>query len=63
MATLIKGTTGLNIDTSNPVDFPRSDDEKVRDFGNIWKVGIRTGNARLFYRINLQPGPLRFNRF
>ena len=51
-----KGITGLGIDTSDGFHFPRNDDGKVRDFGDIWKVVINTntGVAKLRWRKNLE---------
>ena len=46
---------GLGLDTSNDRRFPKDEDGKVRDFGDLWKVVIRNGNARFVYRVNLQP--------
>ena len=46
---------GLGLDTSNDNRFPKDEDGKVRDFGDLWKVVIRNGNARFVYRVNLQP--------
>ena len=46
---------GLGIDTSDAEDFPRNGDGKVRDFGDVWKLVLRNGKARLIYRRNLQP--------
>ena len=59
-----KGITGLGIDTSSDIDFPRNEKGKVRDFGDIWKVVIntRTGVARLAWRKNLEFGKLRIQR-
>ena len=59
-----KGITGLGIDTSSDIDFPRNSKGKVRDFGDIWKVVIntRSGKARLAWRKNLEFGRLRVKR-
>lgn len=59
-----KDITGLGIDTSSDIDFPRNSKGKVRDFGDIWKVVIntRTGIARLAWRKNLEFGRLRVKR-
>lgn len=46
---------GLGLDTSNDNRFPKDEDGKVRDFGDLWKVVIRNGQARFVYRVNLQP--------
>ena len=46
---------GLGLDTSNDNRFPKDEDGKVRDYGDLWKVVIRNGNARFVYRVNLQP--------
>ena len=48
-------SAGLGLDTSNDRRFPKDEDGKVRDFGDLWKVVIRNGNARFVYRVNLQP--------
>ncbi len=48
--------TGLGLLTdSDPSShrFPKRDDGKVRDFGDIWKVSIRNGVAKFRYRVNL----------
>ena len=45
---------GLGLDISNDRRFPKNG-SKVRDFGDLWKVVIRNGNARFVYRVNLQP--------
>lgn len=58
--------TGLGLDTGNTVEgtgnpdrFPKNDDGKVRDFGDIWKVVItRKGEVRFVSRVNLQPSRL-----
>ncbi len=49
----------LGIDTSDGGDFPRDDDGKVRDFGDLWKVVIKNDEAKLRWRKNLQPVRLR----
>ena len=46
---------GLGLDTDNDNRFPKDEDGKVRDYGDLWKVVIRNGNARFVYRVNLQP--------
>lgn len=54
--------TGLGLDTGNTVAgtgdadfFPKDEDGKVRDFGDVWKVVIkRNGNINIRYRLNLQ---------
>ena len=47
---------GLGLDTSNDRRFPKDEDGKVRDFGDIWKVLVYpNGEARFAYRVNLQP--------
>ncbi len=46
---------GIGIDTSDTSDFPRDEDGKVRDFGDLWKVVIKNGNVRFKWRRNLQP--------
>jgi len=50
-----EASTGLGLDTANDRRFPKDDDDKVRDFGDLWKVVIRNGQARFVYRVNLQP--------
>lgn len=50
---------GLGIDTSSGRKFPRDEDGKVRDFGDLWKVIIKDGQAYFQWRINLQPVGLR----
>ena len=46
---------GLGLNTDNDNRFPKDEDGKVRDYGDLWKVVIRNGNARFVYRMNLQP--------
>lgn len=47
--------TGLGLDTDDADAFPKDEDGKVRDFGDLWKVVIkRNGDVRLRYRLNLQ---------
>ena len=41
--------------------FPKDEDGKVADFGDIWKVTVRNGEARFNYRVNLQPKALRIS--
>jgi len=48
----------LNINTDDPFDFPK-DGEKVADFGDLWKIQIRDGEAKFKSRINLQPTKLK----
>ena len=55
---------GLGLDTSNDRRFPKDEDGKVRDFGDVWKVVVYpNGQARLAYRVNLQPKALFVNNF
>lgn len=56
-----KEITGLGMDTSSNIDFPKDSKGKVRDYGDIWKVVIntRTGKARLAWRKNLGFSQLR----
>ena len=55
---------GLGLDTSNDHRFPKDEDGKVRDFGDVWKVVVYpNGKARLAYRVNLQPKALFVNDF
>lgn len=49
---------GLGLDTSSDRRFPKDEDGKVRDFGDIWKVKIRNGEAQFVWRKNLQPAGL-----
>ena len=57
-------TLGLGLDTSDDRRFPKDEDGKVRDFGDIWKVVIYpNGKARFAYRVNLQPKALFVNNF
>lgn len=47
---------GLGLDTSDDRRFPKAEDGKVRDFGDVWKVVIRpNGSVRFGYRVQLQP--------
>lgn len=39
--------------------FPKNDDNKVADFGDVWKVVIRNGVAKFRYRVNLDTDRLR----
>ncbi len=55
MGTPDKGCDGLGLDTSDDDRFPKDEDGKVRDFGDLWKVVVRDGQARFVYRVNLQP--------
>ncbi len=54
---------GLNIDTSDNGDFPKDTrpgkEGKVRDYGDVWKIIIRNGEAKFKWRKNLQPTRLR----
>ena len=57
-------TLGLGLNTDNDRRFPKDEDGKVRDFGDIWKVVIYpNGEARFAYRVNLQPKALFVNNF
>lgn len=51
----------LTDDDASSNRFPKDDDGKVADFGDIWKVTIRNGEARFNYRVNLQPKALRIS--
>lgn len=54
--------TGLGLDTGNTTPgtgnadfFPKDEDGKVRDFGDVWKIVIRrNGDIKLRSRLNLQ---------
>ena len=50
---------GLGLDVSDDDAFPKDEDGKVRDFGDVWEVVIKNGEARLKRRVNLQPVRLR----
>ena len=54
---------GLNIDTSDNGDFPKDtrpgNEGKVRDYGDVWKIVVRNGEAKFKWRKNLQPTRLR----
>ncbi len=51
---------GIGIDTSDPANFPRDEDGKVRDFGDLWKVVVKNGEAKFKWRKNFQPTKLTF---
>ena len=49
----------LTDDSPSTRRFPKDEDDKVRDFGDIWKVLVYpNGDARFVYRVNLQPKAL-----
>lgn len=51
---------GLGLDTTDAGRFPKDDDGKVRDYGDIWKIALdRHGDVRFMYRQNLQPSRLK----
>ncbi len=52
-------------DTGNPDRFPKDDEGKVENFGDIWKVVIkRNGEVKFKYRVNLQqPEKLKIDNF
>ena len=50
---------GLGLDTSDADAFPKDEDGKVRDFGDLWFVEIKRGRVKLKERINLQPVELK----
>ena len=59
---------GLGLDTSSDRRFPRDEDGKVRDFGDIWKVVIYPQangefTTRFAYRVNLQPKRLSVSNY
>lgn len=49
--------TGLGLLTDNEPGshrFPKDEDGKARDYGDVWKVVIRNDSARFIYRVNLE---------
>ena len=48
------------VDTCNQNRYPINSRFKVRDFGDLWKVILRSGQAEFVYRSNLQPRTLDF---
>lgn len=56
--TFYKILTGLGIDSGSEVTdeglFPKGDDGKISTFGDIWKIEIKKGVARVKWRKNLQ---------
>ncbi|MBX2825162.1 MAG: histidine phosphatase family protein [Gammaproteobacteria bacterium] len=47
---------GLGLDIDNDSRFPKDDEGKVRDFGDLWKIVLLpNGEAKFKYRKNLQP--------
>jgi len=53
---------GLGLLTDNDPSsarFPKDEDGKVADFGDVWKVVIRNGVAKFRYRVNLDTDRLR----
>jgi len=48
-----------DIGTCNQDRYPIDEDNKVANFGDIWKVVLRNGQAKFAYRLNLQPTTLR----
>lgn len=47
---------GLGLDTDDDNRFPKDDEGKVRDFGDLWKIVLMAnGEAKFKYRKNLQP--------
>ncbi len=50
--------SGLGLDTSDNMLFPKDEDGKVRDFGDVWKVVVENGQASFEWRKNLQPTEL-----
>lgn len=48
-----------NIETCNQNRYPIDEDNKVANFGDIWKVVLINGEAKFSYRVNLQPTSLR----
>ncbi len=57
----MKEGAGLGIDTTmDPFSFPKNDEGKVKDFGDVWKIVIRrNGNASFRWRKSLQFKALR----
>lgn len=50
---------GLGLDITDNDRFPKDNENKVRDYGDIWKIVISPYNVAYFvYRINLQPKKL-----
>ncbi len=45
---------GLGLDTADDLRFPKDEDGKVRDFGDVWKVTVENGQATFAWRKNLQ---------
>ncbi|MFK7854652.1 MAG: hypothetical protein AB8B79_11080 [Granulosicoccus sp.] len=43
------------VDTCNESRYPISSSFKVKNFGDIWKVSLQSGEANFIYRVNFQP--------